>query len=161
MERVKKVSLKDIAERAAVSTTLVSYVLNGRHEDRIKAETAQRIRAIAKELDYRPDFLGKALKSQKTYTIGLILADLANPFSAQVARIIENEAHRHNYIVLMGSTDENKSTFSEMVSTFIDRRVDGRCDAPPLSITWPCGSQLYHLLDRRRHFRCDHGHKRV
>ncbi|MET1259155.1 LacI family DNA-binding transcriptional regulator [Flagellimonas sp. DF-77] len=144
MERPKKVSLKDIAERASVSTALVSYVLNGRHSNRIKTETADRIKAIAAELDYRPDFLAKALKSQRTYTIGLVLADLANPFSAQVARIIENEAQRSDYIVLMGSTDENKTAFREVVSSFIDRQVDGMILLPAAK----CEDEIQRVHDK-------------
>lgn len=125
MEKQKKVSLKDIAEEAGVSTALVSYVLNDRHTNRINAETAVRIKTIAKRLNYRPDLLAKALKSQKTNTIGLILADLANPFSAQIARIIENQLNPYGYIVLIGSMDEDNNQLKELVDTFLSRQVDG------------------------------------
>lgn len=125
MPKQKKIYLKDIAKEAGVSTALVSYVLNGRHTNRINAETAARIKAIAKRLNYKPDFLAKALKSQKTNTIGLILADLANPFSAQIARIIENELSPYGYIVLIGSMDEDNGQLKELVDTFISRQVDG------------------------------------
>ncbi|WP_299685313.1 LacI family DNA-binding transcriptional regulator [uncultured Dokdonia sp.] len=122
---MKKVYLKDIAKEANVSTALVSYVLNDRLTDRIKPETASRIKKIAERLNYTPDFLGKALKSQKTKTIGLILADLANPFSAQVARIIENKVSAYDNIVLIGSTDEKNENFKGLVTTFTNRQVDG------------------------------------
>ena len=125
MARQKKIYLKDIAKEAGVSTALVSYVLNDRHTDRIKPETAARIKAIAEKLNYTPDFLAKALKSQKTKTIGLILADLANPFSAQIARIIEDELRSHGYTVLIGSMDEEEGRFKELVNTFTGRKVDG------------------------------------
>ena len=122
---MKKVYLKDIAKEANVSTALVSYVLNDRLTDRIKPETASRIKKIAERLNYTPDFLGKALKSQKTKTIGLILADLANPFSAQIARIIENKLNAYDNIVLIGSTDEKNENFKGLVTTFTNRQVDG------------------------------------
>ncbi len=122
---MKKVYLKDIAKEANVSTALVSYVLNDRLTDRIKPETASRIKKIAERLNYTPDFLGKALKSQKTKTIGLILADLANPFSAQIARIIENKVSAHDNIVIIGSTDEKNENFKGLVTTFTNRQVDG------------------------------------
>lgn len=125
MSKQKKAYLKDIAKEAGVSTALVSYVLNGRHQDRIKPETADRIKSIAEKLNYKPDFIAKALKSQKTNTIGLVLADLANPFSAQIARIIENELNPQGYTVLMGSTDEKIDNFKALVNTFINRQVDG------------------------------------
>lgn len=122
---MKKVYLKDIAKEANVSTALVSYVLNDRLTDRIKPETASRIKKIAERLNYTPDFLGKALKSQKTKTIGLILADLANPFSAQIARIIENKVSAYDNIVIIGSTDEKNENFKGLVTTFTNRQVDG------------------------------------
>lgn len=125
MAKQKKIYLKDIAKEAGVSTALVSYVLNGRHTNRIKPETATRIKAIAKRLNYTPDFLAKALKSQKTNTIGLILADLANPFSAQIARIIEDELSPYGYIVLIGSMDEDNGQLKKLVETFTSRQVDG------------------------------------
>jgi LacI family transcriptional regulator len=87
----KNVSLKDIAEKVGVSTALVSYVLNNKFKDRINKEVAANIRQAAKDLNYQPNQIARSLKAQKTFTIGLILADIANPFSSQIARIVEDE----------------------------------------------------------------------
>ncbi len=125
MAKSTTVQLKDIAQEANVSVALVSYVLNGRHTNRIKKETAENIKAIAERLNYRPNHFAKGLKTQKSNTIGLILADLANPFSAQIARIIEDEATASGYMVLMGSTDENEKKLKQLVDTFLKRQVDG------------------------------------
>lgn len=125
MSKQKKVKLKDIAEAANVSTALVSYVLNGRHTERIKKETADKIKATAKRLNYRPNHFGKGLRTQKSQTIGLILADLANPFSAQIARIIENELSKKGYMLLIGSTDENNDKLNNLIDTFLKRQADG------------------------------------
>ena len=76
----KRISLKDIAQKVGVSTALVSYVLNNQKEGRIGKEVAEKIRATAKKLNYRPNQLAKSLKTNKTFTIGLIVADIANPF---------------------------------------------------------------------------------
>ena len=95
----KTVSLKDIAAKVGVSTALVSYVLNGKMEGRISKEVAARIKAVAKELNYSPNQIAKSLKTNRTYTLGLLLADIANPFSSQIARIIENEARITSYNV--------------------------------------------------------------
>jgi LacI family transcriptional regulator len=128
---LRKVSLKDIALRAGVSTTLVSYVINKQKENRINKETAQKIRDIAEALKYRTNQLAKSLKTNKTFTIGIIVADISNPFSANLARIIEDEADRYNYTVIFGSSDENLQKFGKLVDTFINRQVDGLIVSPP------------------------------
>lgn len=120
-----KITLKDIAEEANVSTALASYVLNGRHLDRIKKETAERIREVAKRLNYHPNYFAKGLKTQKSNIVGLILTDLANPFSTQLARIIEDELNKFGYNVLIGSTDEQGEKLKELVEIFTSRQVDG------------------------------------
>ncbi|MCC5937524.1 MAG: LacI family DNA-binding transcriptional regulator [Lunatimonas sp.] len=126
MARRKKVSLKDIAEKAGVSTALVSYVLNGKEkESRVGAETALKIKELAKQFNYTPNFVAKSLRSGKTFTIGLIIADIANPFFASIAREIENEAKDSGYTVIIGSSDERSDKFRDLLSVFIDRQLDG------------------------------------
>jgi LacI family transcriptional regulator len=127
----KRVSLKDIAQKVGVSTALVSYVLNNKKEGRINKEVAQKIKDTAKELNYRTNLLARGLKINKTYTIGLIVADIASPFSSGMARIIEDEAEKLNYTVIFGSSDENAQKFGKLVDTFLTRQVDGLIIAPP------------------------------
>jgi len=119
------VSLKDIAERVGVSTALVSYVLNNKLKDRINKDVAAKIRQAAEDLNYRPNQIARSLKVQKTFTIGLIVADIANPFSSQIARIIEDEAKKHGYSVIFGSSDESAEKTSDLLKLFLDRQVDG------------------------------------
>lgn len=81
MSSLKKISLKDIAEAAGVSTALVSFVLNGKKKEyRVGEETAQRILKIANEMNYQPNLAAKSLRSGKTKTIGLVVSDISNPF---------------------------------------------------------------------------------
>lgn len=123
--KAKKTQLKDIAKEAGVSIALVSYVINGQHKNRIKKETADKIMAAVKKLDYRPNKIAQRFRSQTSGTIGLILADLSNSFSAKIARIIEDEVAKQGYMVLIGSMDESSSKLRELVDTFLDRQVDG------------------------------------
>jgi LacI family transcriptional regulator len=127
----KKVLLKDIARKAGVSTTLVSYVMNNQKENRINKETAQKIRDIAGALHYRTNQVAKSLKTSRTFTLGVILADISNPFSANLARILEDQADKFNYTVIFGSSDENPQKFGKLVDAFIDRQVDGLIVSPP------------------------------
>ena len=76
----KKASLKDIAQKVGVSIALVSYVLNNKKEGRINKDVALKIRDTAKQLNYKTNQIAKSLKTNKTYTIGLIVSDISNPF---------------------------------------------------------------------------------
>ncbi|WP_439555647.1 LacI family DNA-binding transcriptional regulator [Dyadobacter sp.] len=123
---MKKASLKDIAQKAGVSTALVSYVLNGKErETRVGEAIAKKIREIALELNYQPNHLAKSLRSGKTHTIGLIIADISNPFFANIARVVEDEAKRNGYTVIIGSCDENADKSWDLLNVLINRQVDG------------------------------------
>jgi LacI family transcriptional regulator len=123
---VKKSSLKDIAKKAGVSTALVSYVLNGKEKEfRVGPQMVLKIKQIADELNYQPNYLAKSLRSGKTQTIGLIIADISNPFFANVARIVEDEAKKSGYTVIIGSSDENADKSRDLLDVLIKRQVDG------------------------------------
>ncbi|MDB5002261.1 MAG: LacI family DNA-binding transcriptional regulator [Mucilaginibacter sp.] len=123
---MKKVGLKDIAEHVGVSIALVSYVLNGQAEiKQVSKENAQKIKAAAELLNYRPNQIAKSLKMHKTHTIGLVVADINYRFSTGITRAIEAEAKKANYTVLFGSSNENENTFAELVNVLINRQVDG------------------------------------
>ncbi len=121
----KKTSLKDIAEKVGVSTALVSYVLNNKKKGRINKEVASKIKAVAKELNYSPNQLAKGLRTNKTNTIGLIVADIANPFFSSLARILEDEAEKHQYTMIFGSSDESAEKSWKLINVFLNRQVDG------------------------------------
>lgn len=127
---VKKVSLKDIAQKVGVSTALVSYVLNNQKEGRINKEVAQKIRETAQAMNYRPNQIAKSLKTNKTFTLGLIVADISNPFSSSLARYIENEAEKNNYTVFFASSDESSDRFVKRIQVLMDHHVDGLIIAP-------------------------------
>ena len=131
MSSLKKISLKDIAEAAGVSTALASFVLNGkRKEYRVGEETAQRILKIANDMNYQPNLAAKSLRSGKTKTIGLVVSDISNPFFSQLARVLEDEAAKQNYTVLFGSSDENKDKMNSLVGNLINKGVDGLIIVP-------------------------------
>lgn len=131
MKTRKKVALKDIAKELGVSTALVSYVLNDKHPGRINQETARRIKDLAIKLNYRPNQIAKSLKKNKTFTIGLIIADISNLFYSGIARVIEDEAKNMKYNVIFGSADENPQKFQELILVFLGRQVDGLILAAP------------------------------
>lgn len=132
----KRVSLKDIADKIGVSTALVSYVLNGKEKEaRVGAAIAKKIKKVAEEMNYQPNLIARGLKFGRTHTIGLIVADISNPFFATLARSIEEEAQKNGYTVLFGSSDEQLKKSQNLINTFLNRQVDG------LIITPVAGSQ--------------------
>ena len=144
----KKPSLKDIAIKAGVSTALVSYVLNNQKTDRINKQTAAKIRDIAARLNYRINFIAKSLKTKKTMTIGLVVADISNPFFSSLARVIEDEAEKKNYTVIFGSSDENPKKMETLLATLLNYQVDGLIIAP----TEHSENQIINLQKTKIHF---------
>jgi LacI family transcriptional regulator len=121
----KKTSLKDIANHLGVSTALVSYVINNKEKKaRVGAELAEKIRKTAIEFNYQPNLIAQSLKIGKTNTIGLIVADISNPFFSLIARIIEDEARKHGYVVIFGSSDESAEKSQLLIDVFLNRQVD-------------------------------------
>jgi LacI family transcriptional regulator len=127
----KKVSLKDIANHLGVSTALVSYVINNKDKKaRVGVEMAERIRKAAIEFNYQPNLIAQSLKIGKTNTIGLVVADISNPFFSLIARIIEDEARKHGYVVIFGSSDESADKLKLLIDVFLNRQVDAIIIAP-------------------------------
>lgn len=123
---MKKVSLNDIALELNVSKTLVSFVLNGRGDEKgISKATQKRVREIARELNYKPNHFARGLRLGKTHTIGLIVADISNKFYAQIASQIEKVASLHNYNLIISSSDENPEKEEALINMLKDRQVDG------------------------------------
>ncbi|MEO6844155.1 MAG: substrate-binding domain-containing protein [Ginsengibacter sp.] len=126
-----KVSLKDVAKYLGVSTALVSYVINNKEKEaRVSEKMAKKIRSAVVKLNYQPNQIAKSLKSGRSNTIGLIVADISNPFFSSIARIIEDEARKQGYIVIFGSSDESAEKSQDLLNAFQNRQVDAFIIAP-------------------------------
>lgn len=144
MER-KKVSLKDVAQQLGVSTALVSYVLNGKaKEARVGEEMVKKILKTAQQMNYRPNLIAKSLKMGRTKTIGLIVADISNPFFSTIARIIEDEAKKSGYVVIFGSSDESAEKQQQLIDVLMTRLVDAFIVAPAAGTQ----GQIKDIMDR-------------
>ena len=115
-------SIRDVAARARVSTATVARVLSGRTP--VSDELAARVRTAVADLRYIPNGVARSLSQGRTRLLGLLVADIANPFSAQVARGLEDEAVKHAYHVLVGSSDFDPVRESELLDAFAARSVD-------------------------------------
>ena len=81
------VTMDDVAVRSGVSTATVSRVLTGSAP--VQPETRERVLAAARELDYRPSGIARALKRRETRTLGLVVTVIRNPFYTQLVRSVE------------------------------------------------------------------------
>jgi LacI family transcriptional regulator len=122
----KKTSLKDIAEKVGVSTALVSYVLNNKAEQkRVGREMARKIRETAEALHYTADRVAKSLRTRKTNTIGLVVADFNYQYSRGIMKALEAACLESNLSMICCSSQENNKKFAEVLKVLIDRQVDG------------------------------------
>jgi len=116
-------NLQDVATAANVSPSTVSRYLNKRIE--LPPETARRIDEAISALDYRPNLLAKRLSLGRTEAIGLVTPEISNPFFADLAAAVEDEAGKHGYSVFMTSTGGHREREIASLRRLQDRHVDG------------------------------------
>jgi DNA-binding LacI/PurR family transcriptional regulator len=98
-------SIKDVADLAGVSVASVSRVLNTSRP--VAGATRERVIAAARQLNYSIDQRARAIRLKKSATLGLIVADVGNPFTAQVIRTIEAVAYRNGHDLFLSNSDED------------------------------------------------------
>ncbi|WP_456283797.1 LacI family DNA-binding transcriptional regulator [Microbacterium sp. JZ101] len=114
----------DVARLAGVSTAVVSYVLNDGPRP-VAPDTRKRVLKAMKELNYRPNASARALATQRTRVLGLIVPDLSNPFFAEFGSIVQNAAFARGYALLLGETNSDPARERSQVSSMLEREVDG------------------------------------
>lgn len=119
----------DVAQRAGVSPSTVSRVLNGRMGSvTISPATVERVRAAALELRYRPNPAARSLRTTTMQTIGVIARDLAQPFSAEFLQAIYAVCRTRGYHVLVGNAEYHAGegwTMGALGDILGPERVDG------------------------------------
>ena len=131
------VTIKDIAELTGVSYATVSRTLN--HLSGVNAATREKILAAAMEMGYRPNIHARSLKTNKTYTIALIVPDISNPFFADIALAVTETAYEKGYTTILCSTNWNTEIEAKQIEQLENQRVDGIIYKPagknPLDLT--------------------------
>jgi len=128
--RPARPTMKDVAALAGVAIKTVSRVMNG--DPTVAPDLAARVRDAAGKLGYRPNLTASSLRrgDRRTATIGILLEDVSNPFSAALLRAVEDEARQRRVQILLASLDEDPVREREMAITLIDRGVDGLVIVP-------------------------------
>ncbi len=135
------VTIKDIAQEAGVSVTTVSRVLNNKPD--VSDETKRKINKIIDELGYNPNSMARGLVLQKTFTIGLIIPDISNPFFPEIARGVEDAARKLGYSVLFYNTDNHHEEEKKAIDVLKGKQVDGLI----VSLSIDNSSKLKELYD--------------
>jgi LacI family transcriptional regulator len=135
--------MREVAALAGVSLKTVSRVING--ETTVAADLAARVHRAADTLDYRPNLTARSLRSSdgRTRTIGVLLENVANPFSSALHRAVEDVARDHGVAVFAGSIDEDPERERELTLALVARRVDGL-------IIVPSGDDQSYLANEQR-----------
>ena len=135
--------MREVAALAGVSLKTVSRVINA--EPAVSADVRSRVLAAIDRLDYRHDHAASSLRrsDRKSSTIGVLLEDVANPFSSSLHREIEDVALKRGVLVLAGSSDEDEAREQQLIAAFTTRRVDGL-------IIVPASHDHSYLLSERR-----------
>ena len=116
-------TIKEVAKAAGVSTMTASRVARGM--DGVKETTRRAVLNAMNELGYEPDRLARALRSNRSNTIGIIVADAGNSFYTQVNALIEQKLRSKGFSVLMSFSNEDPEMEISSLSMLAGARVDG------------------------------------
>jgi LacI family transcriptional regulator len=133
------VTIRDVAARAEVHPGTVSRALNEQTRALVNEETAARVLRAADELGYRPNPIARGLKTNRSFTVGVLIPDLTNPLFPPIVRGIEDRLADAGYTPLVVNTDNDPERERSHLDAMLARQVDGliaataRLDVEPLA----------------------------
>ena len=140
----KRISIKDIAAHLNISVTTVSFVLNGKSEEKhISKALTEKVLKYVQEVNYTPNQIAQSLRTGQSKILVFMVEDISNLFFAQLARLIEDLAYKKGYKVLFCSNDNDDKKSIELINLFKDRQVDGFIIVPSPNLD----KTIAHLLD--------------
>lgn len=145
------VTIKDVARDAGVSPATVSRVLNGR--PRVDPGLANRVRAAAVQLGYRPSRVARNLRRQQTSIWGMVISDIRNPFFTDLVRAVEDVASAAGYSLVLCDADEDVAKEARYLDLVVAERMAGVIVSPASPTASDLGPLVAHgipvvLVDR-------------
>jgi DNA-binding LacI/PurR family transcriptional regulator len=119
----KKTTVKDVSQKAGVSTATVSRVLAG--FDEVSQDTRQRVLAVVQELNYQPNRNARNLRKKTTSKIGIIISDIQNPFFGSVIRGIEKVTIKDDFTLILGNSDEDPEREKKLIAMLLEEGAAG------------------------------------
>lgn len=129
LQRPKRPTLFDVAREAGVGTTTVSRVINGGHY--VETSTMARVQAVMTRIGYQPSHAARALKGERTHSIGFIVPTLLDPFFARLASVVQGVARQQNCVLIVLASEDEAQQETIELETFQSYRVDGVLIVPP------------------------------
>lgn len=117
------ITIRDVAERADVSTATVSHVLNSTRY--VSAETKSAVMEAVRALNYHPSVIARSLSTCKTYAIGMVASHTTSVFFSEMSRGVLDTILPHNYRLLLCSTEDDPVVAEEYFEMLLGRMVDG------------------------------------
>ncbi len=121
----RPVTIRDVAKLAEVHPGTVSRALNEETRALVNFETAERVRRAAEQLGYRPNRIARGLKTNRSFTIGVLIPDLTNPLFPPILRGIEDRLEQVGYTALIVNTDNDPVHERRHLEALLARQVDG------------------------------------
>jgi LacI family fructose operon transcriptional repressor len=121
-------SIRDVADACGLSTATVSRVLAGK--DHVREQVRQRVLEAVARLGYRPNRVARSLRSNRSTTIGLVVADIQNPYFTRICRAVEDTALRCGFAIFLCNTDEDPEKEELYLRHLVDENVAGIIFAP-------------------------------
>ena len=120
---MKRTTIEDVAQAAGVSRQTVSRAMNDKNE--ISQETKERVMRAVEELGYRPNRMAQSMVTQRTHMVGMLMADITNPFFPEVTRGVQDVAQANGYNVFVCNTDDRESLELQEMRSLAAQGVDG------------------------------------
>jgi len=120
----RRITQKEVAERAGVAQATVSLVLNG-GRDKVAPETADRIEAVIAELGYQPNRFAQALRTSRSHVIACVVPDLTNPFYPSLVVAVQKVVRNAGYEVITIDTEGELANERQVVAAALQGRYDG------------------------------------
>ena len=118
-----KLTIKGIASLSGVSKSTVSRVINKKKY--VSKKSREKVLNIINETGYMPNNIARSLVTNKTYTIGLIIPDITNPFYSETAKIIEDTLRKLGYSLIICNTDNRSDLQNDYINILKQRKIDG------------------------------------
>lgn len=136
-KRPKAVTMRDVARKAHVCQSTVSRILSGASSNiPISEETRQKVLSTVQEMGYRPNQYARSLRGSKVHVIGMVIADIGNPFYHPMVRAVQDIALQNGYDVMIANSDHTREKEMLFCESIQRRPVDGVIMIP------------YHLTDQ-------------
>jgi DNA-binding LacI/PurR family transcriptional regulator len=159
-KRQPTVTIKDVAQACGVAPSTVSNALSGKAY--VRARTREQVAAAAERLGYRASSLARGLRLQRTWTVGVLLADIANPFFPDLVRGMEDVLWAKHYNLMLCNTDYDKEKATAYLRHLLDKRLDGlilastAADSPDVALLREHGVPFVMLNRRHRTLATDY-----